>query len=212
MNCSMGFVDAMGPAPSRARAASKGVEIAFDYAEGLFLEGAQSCVECCQQHDAFQLEIVTGNGERRLVNATAAVSGTNMVTVTPQGAVATGSTIVAVRYAVIDVPQCVIYNSAGIPSNPFVLSVEAAAAEMMSFGLARADSKKVSLGSAEQDPALKLPPMVRLLVWAFKFYCMGKHGREDMSFTLFVLVVIVIHLRRTCTRLSSHLIPLFLFS
>jgi hypothetical protein len=160
----MGFVDAMGPVPSRARAASKGVNIAFDYAEGLFLEGAQSCVECCQQRDAFQLEIVTGNGEKRLVNASAAVTGTSMVTVTPQEALTTGSTIVAVRYAVIDVPQCVIYNSAGMPSNPFVLSVEAAAAEMMPFGLAHADSKKVSSGSVEQAPALKLPPMVRLLV------------------------------------------------
>ena len=52
-----------------------------------------------------------------------AADGTATVLVTPQGHAARVSNnwVSAVRYAMRDVPQCVLYNSADIPALPFEL-------------------------------------------------------------------------------------------
>ena len=159
INCSMGYVDAMGPTPRTVQANTAGARIVFDYAEGLSIQGAQSCVSCCQQEDAFQLEVTSAGAPaagRRLVNATATVVSGDTIAFVPRETLEAGSSITAVRYALLDIPQCVIYNSAGLPANPFVLPVDKA---QQNGGPNQAQGEDVGAAPAT---ALKLPPMVRL--------------------------------------------------
>lgn len=160
----MGFVDAMGPTPIHVHVTgASSVAITFHFVEGLALAPAQGCVACCQQQDAFQLEITDSNGAQRLLNASATVTDADTITVVARQALTAGSSVVAVRYAVLDVPQCAIYNSAGLPANPFILPVETAL-EQTPVTVTPANStvgKKSAPRLANRDSALQLPPMVR---------------------------------------------------
>ncbi len=104
------------------------VDIAMDHAAGLRLSPAQGCVQCCDQSVTRTPTTPTlfGVQNRKGVwlNATGQVipdpanPAQSIVRVSPASNV-TGDWILSVRYAVLDIPQCALYNDAEIPAAQF---------------------------------------------------------------------------------------------
>ena len=112
------------------------VELSFNHADGLALLPAQGCFHCCNQTSPPPAKAV-GAGEwlfevanhagNWLPAVGSAVAGLGRVRVTPMTTVPCKSPgacwLAGVRYAVIDVPQCALYNTASLPASQFELPV-----------------------------------------------------------------------------------------
>merc|ERR1712130_562955 len=117
------------------------VMLTMGHADGLFIGPAQGCVQCCEQPQIMELnpkykyqQLLINNGHLFEVSnrkgiwfpAVGAILMTKKspptVIVTPVSNV-TGPWISAVRFAVQDIPQCALYNSAQLPAVPFSLPV-----------------------------------------------------------------------------------------
>eukprot|EP00038_Savillea_parva_P010227 m.188751 g.188751 ORF g.188751 m.188751 type:complete len:631 (-) comp17530_c0_seq1:51-1943(-) len=90
----------------------------------LTLTGTQQCIVCCEQ-DEYQPNSTyspfqVANHKGIWLPARASVVDTSTVIVTPYPQVP-HDWIAAVRYQVVDVPQCAMYNAAGVPAFPFEL-------------------------------------------------------------------------------------------
>ena len=102
------------------------VEITLDRAEGVSLAPAQGCVRCCDQSvdpearaDAGSLFEVA-NRRGKWLPATGELDAQGKLVVRPRSTVS-GGWVSAVRYAVVDEPQCVLYGPSGLPALPFEL-------------------------------------------------------------------------------------------
>jgi len=113
-------------------------EVTFAHAGGLALQPAQGCFHCCNQTSEPPATRVVGAGEYlfevanrrgdwlpavgKQVDETQGtikvVPNTNVTCTSPSQC-----WLAAVRYAVMDVPQCALYNSAQLPAGQFQLPV-----------------------------------------------------------------------------------------
>ena len=109
------------------------VHIAMGHAAGLALRPAQGCIQCCNntprtRTTPYLFEVANRKG--RWLAAAGAVLQTAegpIVEVTPLTNVtcarADDCWVSAVRYAVLDIPQCALYNTAELPAAPFQFPV-----------------------------------------------------------------------------------------
>jgi hypothetical protein len=111
--------------------------VSFAHAGGLALRGAQRCFHCCDQaatppvgqvgHGEYLFEVANRKGVWMPAagGSVDPVSGT--IKVFPNTTVTCKSAescwLAAVRYAVLDVPQCALYNAADLPASQFELPV-----------------------------------------------------------------------------------------
>ena len=97
------------------------------YSEGLTLAKGQGCQRCCNQTASHDLpapfEVQNDRGD--WLPAIGSMQPDGTVLVVPAGAARKvgHDWLFGVRYAMIDEPQCVLYNSASIPALPFQLPV-----------------------------------------------------------------------------------------
>jgi hypothetical protein len=115
-------------------------KVTFAHAGGLALLPAQGCFHCCNQTAAppkgqvgsgeWLFEVANRRGEwlpaigGQVDPATGTMRVTPLTNVTcpmPKGS--SSCWLAAVRYAVVDVPQCAIYNTAELPASQFELPV-----------------------------------------------------------------------------------------
>lgn len=91
---------------------------------GLALLPVQRCIICCAQApngiNATYSPFQVSNRAGKWLPAVGEVNPGSTLTVRPVATVK-GSWVTAVRYNVIDVPQCALYNEDGIPAFPFQL-------------------------------------------------------------------------------------------
>eukprot|EP00756_Hemistasia_phaeocysticola_P055404 Hpha_TRINITY_DN31340_c0_g1::TRINITY_DN31340_c0_g1_i1::g.194455::m.194455/K05970/SIAE; sialate O-acetylesterase len=100
-------------------------EVTFSHAAGLGLRPAQHCIRCCKQLDTRTPDTPTvfevANRAGKWFKATGSVSE-GVLRVEPAVNV-TGNWLSAVRYAMLDVPECVLYNSIAVSAGPFEIPV-----------------------------------------------------------------------------------------
>ena len=121
-------VDAVTHLPSAA--------VTLTHAAGLALLPAQGCFEfCCDgQHNAsagldnLVFQVANRRGMWLPAEGAVAPDGATLVVtpfspVTCKSADADGCWLAAVRYAVVDIPECALYNAAQLPALPFELPV-----------------------------------------------------------------------------------------
>ena len=99
--------------------------LVLDHANGLSLSPGQGCVQCCNQTAVLNKVAVFEVSNRRGIwlPAVGSLRLDGSVEVVPAGHARTVSSdwLAGVRYAMIDEPQCVLYNSASLPALPFQL-------------------------------------------------------------------------------------------
>ena len=108
------------------------VTITMDHAKGISLSPGQGCVQCCNQtadplrgsRGAAVFEVANRRGVWLPAIGRMTPDG-HTVEVVPAGHAGTVANdwLAAVRYAMIDEPQCVLYNSASLPALPLQLPV-----------------------------------------------------------------------------------------
>jgi hypothetical protein len=99
------------------------------HAAGLALLPAQGCMQCCNQSnrrspsDPFVFQVANRKGVLlQAVGSVASSPDGPIVLVKPTTNV-TGSWLASVQFGVLDIPQCVLYNSAELPAVPFEFPV-----------------------------------------------------------------------------------------
>lgn len=98
------------------------VLLTMTHADGLVLAPAQGCVQCCEQK-GYLFKVANQKGIWfPAIGDVLKTNPTATVVVVPLSNV-TISSIIAVQFAVQDVPQCALYNSAQLPAVPFSLPV-----------------------------------------------------------------------------------------
>eukprot|EP00045_Choanoeca_perplexa_P013183 m.147664 g.147664 ORF g.147664 m.147664 type:complete len:898 (-) comp16269_c0_seq2:996-3689(-) len=158
----MGFVDSMPPTVADIVVAGPSeTTVRFDYASGLTFQPAQGCVTCCQNRS----RVFQGFVNDQWLPLEYALSGQTVSLTAPQG------TISAVRYAVEDVPECVLYNDQGFAASPFELNVSSAQDPVQTSR----PSTAVGL-----DPNLKTPPM-GVNTWNYYHTSVTEHVMRDLT-------------------------------
>ena len=104
--------------------------ITFTHGLGLTLRGAQGCFHCCNQTSPGPMESTRKDYAFEVANrkgdwlpATGEVQPDGTLVVTPHSPVTSNGWLSAVRYAVMDIPQCILYNDAEIPASAFEFPV-----------------------------------------------------------------------------------------
>lgn len=110
--------------------------VSFGHAKGLVLRGAQRCFHCCNQtspplgqvgHGEYLFEVANRRGVWLPAVGELLDPALGTVKVTPTSPVPCAAPascwLTAVRYAVLDVPQCALYNEAEFPAGQFELPV-----------------------------------------------------------------------------------------
>merc|ERR1740121_185610 len=99
------------------------------------LAKSQGCVQCCDQHSSLYagqrhlFEVANRKGKwLPAIGSVSSQGGRTRVIIRPTSNV-TGTWLSAVRFAVLDVPQCSLYNSAELPAAPFEFPVPWLASE-----------------------------------------------------------------------------------